>query len=213
MRWKVMKTCKRITLCVSASMLFLMGMLVATASPATYEKLLWEARIPHSGEEVVSSVWGRGEYRIVAAEIWWYDYASNLAADAQYYTTDPSGYWYWGNNFPAPGGHSFLQINAEDVDWGPFSNGDTGHEYTIYYTWEGGSAITFRIVDWMDGDYDNNDCYIVVKIYKSVTVGGYVVDSNPSDIVALLITSALTLAGIVTVPIVKYLRNPHRRIA
>jgi hypothetical protein len=115
-------------------------------------------------------------YVIVADEAgdWWYNTANGwpwyYAADAQYYTTDltdasgrPASFWT--NHFPAPDGHSFLQINGKDVNWGPFSNGDTGHRYTIYYTGEG-KTVQFQIVDWIDRDISNNACHIPVRIYQ-----------------------------------------------
>jgi hypothetical protein len=101
-------------------------------------------------------------YRIVASEIFWYDYANHLQADAMYYTTATSE-WNWVNHFPAPDGHSFLQMNGADVNWGPFSNGDTGHTYSIEYIGQG-APITFQIVDWMDQDYANNTCHIPISI-------------------------------------------------
>jgi len=204
-----MKVSKRTML--FSSMLFLIGMLMVAVSPVmAYEVLIWDEYVLGIGGEVVSPILeDENLYRIVADEIWWYnDTFNNLVADAQYYTTDPSNNLFWGNHFPAPGGHSFLQINGLDVDWGPFSNGDTGHTYTIYYTGEG-AAITFRIVDWIDDDYGNNDCKIRVRIYKSVTVGGYVVDSNPFEVVGLWIIGAVTVV-LITVPIVKYCWKTHR---
>ncbi len=102
-------------------------------------------------------------YHIVASEIFWYNQASNLAADAMYYTTDPTNHWDWLNHFPAPGGHSFLQMNGADVNWGPFSNGNTGHTYSITYVGQG-VPVTFQIVDWMDGNYTNNECHTPISI-------------------------------------------------
>ncbi|MEM3765645.1 MAG: hypothetical protein QXU46_01305 [Candidatus Bathyarchaeia archaeon] len=58
-----------------------------------------------------------------------------------------------------------MQINGEDVNWGDFSNGDTGHAYSIYFIGTG-STITFRIVDWIDEDYTNNECHLPVEIYE-----------------------------------------------
>jgi len=37
------------------------------------------------------------------------------------------------NPYPAPDGHSFLQINGADVNWEPISNGNTVHKYSIIY--------------------------------------------------------------------------------
>jgi len=177
----------KISIGVLASILFIFSVLGCVVSPVRASELLvWEAEVWSSGEEVVSPVLRDGKmYSIVASEIWWYNYPENLAADAYYYTTDFSNSWNWGNFFPAPDGHSFLQINGEDVDWGPFSNGDTGHTYKIYYTGEG-TPITFKIVDWLDGNYENNVCKINVKIYEHFTVGGYIVDSYSFEILVLL---------------------------
>jgi len=208
-----MKDYKKTALFVLPLMLFLMGMLIVTVSPlAGDEKLVWEGDVYSSGAEVFTQILKQGEYRIVAREIWWYNYSAYLAADVQYYTTDNSSALYWGNHFPAPGGHSFLQIMSEDVDWGPFSNGDTWHTYTIFYTMTDEVAMSFRIVDWVDGDYDNNVSHLHVRVYKVVTVGGYVVDSNPLEICAPWIIGALMLAVVVTVPIINYFRKTHCRI-
>jgi len=209
---RVMKVCPKI-LVVFSSMLFLIGMLAVVVSPVMADEvLIWEGIVLSSGATVTSAMLENGHlYHIVADWNWWYnDTSNNLAADAQYYTTDPSNSWNWGNHFPAPGGHSFLQINGQDVNWGAFSNGDTGHTYAIYYTGEGAS-ITFKIVDWMDDNYDNNDCKLRVRIYKSVTVGGYVVDSNPMETVNLSMVGAMMVAGLITTSIIKYFRKTHRR--
>ena len=209
-----MKDYKKTALFVLPLMIFLMGMLIVTVSPLVGdEKLVWEDWVYSSGVEVFTPILEPGEYRIVAEEIWWYDHPSYLAADVQYYTTDNSSAWHWVNHFPAPDGHSFLQVDREDVDWGPFSNGywtpTRGHSYTIYYTWGRKDRISFRIMDWMDGDHGNNVSHIHVRIYKVVTVGGYVVDSNPLEYAAPWIIGALMLAVVVTVPIIKYVRKTH----
>jgi len=185
-------------------LLFFIGMLIVTVSPVLADEvLIWDEYVLGTGGEVVSPVLEEGKlYRIVADEVWFYDdYFNNLAADAQYYTTDGSDSWYWGNHFPAPDGHSFLQINETDVNWGDFSNGETGHTYSIYRYGEG-AALSFEIVDWMDGDYGNNDCKIRVRIYECVTVGGYVVDSNPTGMVALPLIGSVVVALLITVPVV-----------
>ena len=70
----------------------------------------------------------------------------------------------WATWSPAPNSHSFLQINGNDVYWGPFSNGDTGHTYTLMYTGNG-EPITFRIVDWIDNVNEGNICHLHVTIY------------------------------------------------
>ena len=139
------------------------------------ETLLWEADVPSTGAPVSSPVLEAGrEYRIVAKGAFasWIlgTVVKEYSADAQYYNPNPPDWWIWDpiNTFPAPDGHSFLQINGIDVIWGPFNNGDAsglGHEYTTYYTGTG-ALITFAIVDWIDGDYVDNSCHIHVKIYE-----------------------------------------------
>ena len=140
------------------------------------ETLIWSGNVYSSGGTTTGPILDAFiQYRVVAKEVFYYSRPSYLAADAQYYTTDPVHDWNWYNYFPAPDGHSFLQIDEKDVDWGPFSNGvwqDGGHEYSIYY--EGtGAAITFRIVDWIDGDYTNNSCHFPVEIYELPLETGY----------------------------------------
>jgi hypothetical protein len=140
------------------------------------DPLIWEGSVSSSGAPVVGPVLTLGEsYTIVASNRWWYNNPQNLAADAEYYTTDYSDSWNWGNYFRVDD-HSFLQINGEDVEWGPFSNGDTNHTYSINYIGQG-TAITFAIVDWVDFNYSNNVCHLDVTITESSTcVGGYIVD-------------------------------------
>ena len=193
----------RIAFCVVLSALFLVGVLKVAVSPvAAGEYLVWEGSVYSSGAEVYSSVLGSGgRYRIEVSEIWWYDLDENLAADAMYYTTSASDSWDWLNHFPAPGGHSFLRMNSLDVDWGSFSNGDTGHTYSIRCIGNG-TSVSFRIVDLMDGNYDNNDCHFLVRIYKDVTVGGYVVDSDSAGFFMPWVVGAFLLAVGVTVPLV-----------
>jgi len=183
--------------------LFFIGTFVVVVSPVRAWVLIWDEYVLGTGGEVVSPVLENETlYRIVADEVWWYDDEfNNLAADAQYYTTDPSNSWIWGNYFPAPGGHSFLQINGTDVNWGDFSNGDTGHTYNIFRYGEG-VPLSFEIIDWMDGNYTNNDCKIRVRIYESVTVGGYVVDSDQTGMVALPLIGLVVAALLITVPVV-----------
>jgi len=137
------------------------------------ETLYWSGWVYSSGSPATTSVLELGRtYRIEALEIFWYNFTPYyLAADAMYYT-DSLPSWNWINHFPAPDGHSFLQIDNMDVNWGPFSNGigsgsaDGGHTYSINYVGQG-VPITFRIVDWIDGDYSNNYCHLPVKIYAT----------------------------------------------
>jgi hypothetical protein len=141
------------------------------------DPVIWQGSVPSSGAPVVGPVLTSGEtYTIVASNRWWYSppTENNLAADAEYYTTDYSDSWNWGNYFRVDD-HSFLQINGQDVEWGPFSNGDTNHTYTINYIGQG-TAITFAIVDWL-GNNSDTYCHLDVTIIESTTcVGGYIVD-------------------------------------
>jgi hypothetical protein len=192
-------------------MLFMVFLVVEASPVMAREVLIWDEYVLSSGVEVISPKLEYGKlYRIVADEVWWYNWDNNLAADAQYYTTDPSDSWNWKNYLPAPNGHSFLQIDGEDVNWGPFSNGDNGHRYTVYCIGDGVS-VTFKIVDWMDGNYGNNYCKIRVRIYESVIVGGYVVDSEPLEAVNLPIISAMIAGMLITIPLSNYCRKILRR--
>ena len=144
------------------------------------ETLIWSGNVYSNGGTTTGPLLDEFiQYRVVAKEIFWYNYPALLAADAMYYTDEPT-VWVWntGHIFEAPDDHSFLQIDGNDVNWGPFSNGigsgsaDGGHEYSIYY--EGtGAPITFRIVDWIDEDYTNNSCHLPVEIYELPLCTGY----------------------------------------
>jgi hypothetical protein len=170
----------------------------------TSETLIWEAYVPSTGLNVATNVtlFQGEQYRIVASDRWWYSMPTenNLAADAQYYTTDFTDSWNWGNHFQIDG-HSFLQINGNDVDWGPFSNGDTNHTYTILYNGQG-ALVTFRIVDWVDGNYTNNQCKLDVKIYEEITVGGHIVDFNPLDVTPFWVLGSVAVAFSIVVSLV-----------
>lgn len=197
---------KTVFFAFSSILLLLAVSMVIMLPVMAVETFIWEASVPSTGVDVVSPVLENGkQYRIVAEEIWWYNKPANLAADAQYYTTDNSSSWDWVSYLHAPGGHSFLTINGEDVDWGPFSNGDTGHRYTIYLIGSG-FPLTFKLVDLING-YGNNECHLVVRIYKDVKVGGRIVDSTTPGIYLPWIATALTLAMVVTVPIIWYSRK------
>ncbi|MHA1833862.1 MAG: hypothetical protein ACTSV7_07715 [Candidatus Baldrarchaeia archaeon] len=194
-----MRTYLKTALIAFTSILFLV-MLLGTVSTVRATYLIWQGEVSSSGDPVLSPILEDGkEYYIVVSEMFWYDYPSWLGADAQYYTTDSSDAWNWGNHFPAPGGHSFLQINGEDVDWGPFSNGDTGHTYSIFYNGTG-AAITFKIVDWIDGNYNNNECHLSIKIYERVTVGGQIYESVVKTLMQLstilVISFTLTILAV-----------------
>jgi hypothetical protein len=166
-------------LVLSVLSLFLVGMSAAVLA-TDQASAMWEGDVFSSGASVTTSValLQGVRYSIVASGVWWYDWAGNVAADAQYYTTDFSESVFWGNYFPAPGGGSFLQINGQNVSWGTFSNGDSGnHTYTISFVGSG-TTVTFRIVDLMDGNYDNNVCHIHLWIFGEVTVGGSLEDPS-----------------------------------
>jgi hypothetical protein len=152
------------------TLLLATALMIAPIYTVKAETIIWDHPVYSSGVPETSPVLYEGYlYRIEASEIFWYDYANNLEADAMYYTTNPNE-WVWTNHFPAPGGHSFLRINGADVNWGPFSNGDAGHTYSITYKGKG-KPITFRIVDWVDGIYTNNNCHLRVRI--CIVQGGF----------------------------------------
>ncbi len=172
----------RVSSAIFALVMFSTLLLIAVPIPSVKAQWtpIWESEV-HSKccPPVTSLVLDAGrEYRITA----WGTFASynmsgivEYAADAYYYTilnvpTSPApDIWVWDNYHPAPDGHSFLQIDGNDVNWGPFNNGITdpwgGHEYTIYYTGTG-APITFQIVEWMDPlrDCELNYCHFHVRI-------------------------------------------------
>ena len=203
---------KKIIFHLSNIMLLIMSVMIF--SPAIVkagEILVWEGEVSASGDPVLTTITLEdGEiYRIVASEMFLYDKGANLAADPQWYTTDGSDNWNWKNHFICPDGHSFLQINDEDVDWGPFSNGDTGHTYSIYYAGEG-APITFTIVDWIDDNYGNNFSHFPLKIYWVPSVGGTIVGSNILKVFPLLKICAFIVTLLTTGHIIKIRRNHIR---
>jgi len=116
--------------------------------------LIWEGDVNSASiTPVVGPTLESGEiYLIVASEIFWLDPLTDqyYVADAMYYQGTPGGTdsWNWNPALvnSAPGGQSFLQIDGASVNWGPFSNGDTGHMYTYYYTGTG-APITFFVAE------------------------------------------------------------------
>jgi len=201
----------RKTLVVLALVMFAVGVAgfarVQLVRAAPVQGFVWEGDVYSSGTSVVSPVLEAGtSYVIQAQEIWFYDYDNNLAADAMYYTTDPGDSWDWQSHSALVDNHSFLQIDANDVNWGAFSNGDTGHKYTIVYT-GGGAALTFGIVDWRDLDYANNVCHIHVLIYSETTVGGYIVDYGVSNAYLAWMFGAVALGVVVAGSVVAYCRR------
>ena len=181
--------------------------LLVGASTVLGRELVWQGTVYSSGVEVTGPLlmYGRS-YVIVAENAWWYSYLPfNLAADSMYYTTDPSNSVFWGNHFPAPGGHSFLQIDRLDVNWGPFSNGDTGHTYTI--DWIGnGTAVSFRVVDWIDSNYTNNVCHIDISIYVDVIVGGCIADVS-GQVLTYFAVTGLIFGCATVLPLAKKIRG------
>lgn len=201
-----MKGCLRKAFFVFCSVLLVVGLsLVVVVPVGAWESLVWEGDVYSSGVPVTSSPLNAGtSYRFVASEVWFYDDPHNLAADAQYYTTSGADSWDWLNS-QRPGGHSFLQVNEHDVDWGAFSNGDSNHTYSLYYA-GAGAAVMFRIFDWVDQDVGNNVCHVHVRIFEEVTVGGRVVDYGVPDRAELMV-AALLVASAVAVPLIVYFRK------
>jgi len=188
-------------------MLSCFGVLAIAVSSVSAPALVWYGQTDSStGAVVTGPVLNTGvSYRIVAMNPWLYNNESNLAADAMYYTTNFTSNVYWGGvYFPIDGGHSFLQMNGEDVDWGPFSDGEYNHTYTRY-TVGNGTTVTFQIHDWMDSNYENNICHIDIYIYLDVVVGGRVVDST-GELIAYFVVSGAVFAGAVGVPAAKRFR-------
>ncbi|MCW4003680.1 MAG: hypothetical protein NWE95_07200, partial [Candidatus Bathyarchaeota archaeon] len=148
-------------------------------SEAAEETLLWQGTAySDTGAPVTTPTLEFGQsYRIVVHYRFWYNQAGMVQADAQYYTTDTAGsnITNWTNYFPAPDGHSFLQINGGDVNWGPFSNSDMNHTYSITYIGTG-APITFQIVDWIDHDYSNNWSHLDITIYRDTSAAKFPVD-------------------------------------
>jgi len=203
-RREALEASKKIFLILFSTM-FLLGTSATLFRPIfASETLIWEAYVPSTGSNVTTNITllQGNQYRIVASDRWWYSMPneSNLAADAQYYTTNWTNSWNWTNYFQIDD-HSFLQINENDVNWGPFSNGTTGHTYTMLYNGQG-APITFRIFDWVDGNYTNNQCKLDVKIYEEITVGGHIVDFNPISTTPLLTLGSLAVALSIVVSLV-----------
>jgi hypothetical protein len=176
------------------------------------DSLVWGTQVDSAtGATVTSPPLDVGkEYRIVAQGTWLYNEPSNLAADAQYYTTNFTNSVYWGIYSAAPGGHSFLQINNLDVNWGPFSDGETGHTYTIYYTGNG-SPITFRIVDWVDSNTANNFCHITVRIFQETIVGGTVIDNYKTDAAPYVAIGLLIIAAVILTPMINVRKASEKK--
>jgi hypothetical protein len=190
-------------------MLSFFGVLAIALSPvlASGPTLVWQGQASSSPGAVVTGpvLDTGGLYRIVAMNTWLYDNESNLAADAMYYTTNFTSNVYWGNlHSLCPGGHSFLQVSGQDVNWGPFSDGEYNHTYTRAVVGNG-TAVTFQIHDWTDGNYTNNVCHIDVYIYVDVVVGGHVADWT-GELVAYFAVSGAVFAGAVGLPAAKRFR-------
>ena len=190
-------------------MLSCFGVLTVVAAPVLGNEstLVWYGQASSStGAVVTGPVLESGvSYRIVAMNPWLYNTDDNVAADAMYFTTNSTSNVYWGGvYFPCPGSHSFLQISGQDVNWGPFSDGETNHTYTKYGVGNG-TAVTFQIHDWVDDNYENNYCHIDIYIYHDVVVGGRVADWM-GELVAYFVVSGAVFAGAVGVPAAKRFR-------
>jgi hypothetical protein len=201
----------RLSSCALLSGLALLcfGVLAVAVEPALSagSTLVWYGQASSStGAVVTGPTLDAGVfYRIVAMNSWRWDVDQNYGADAMYYTTNYTNDVYWGGvHFPCPGGHSFLQVSGQDVNWGPFSDGEYNHTYTIHSIGNG-TAVTFQIVDWKDGIYTNNQCHIDVYIYFDVVVGGRVADWT-DELVAYFAVSGAVFVGAVGVPAVKRFR-------
>jgi hypothetical protein len=160
---------KTIAVTIIVVMLFVaIFVTIPTFAASPGEPLFWQGiAYSNTGAPVTTPILESGKsYWIVVSYRFWYDQPGRVQADAQYYTNATAEYdlTNWLNHYPAPDGHSFLQIDGADVNWGPFSNGDTGHTYYIAYVGKG-APITFQIIDWMDHDYTNNDSHIYISIY------------------------------------------------
>jgi hypothetical protein len=138
----------------------------ADASYEGYHPYIAMLSVPSTGEPVTSPTLTSDKlYRIVATERYWLDH-TDIKGDAMYWSTSLTDWW-WTSHEPEPDGHSFLQIDGQDINWGPFSNGNTGHTYEIQL--QGSDAeMVFQIIDWYDGDYTNNVCHLKVYIYEIV---------------------------------------------
>jgi hypothetical protein len=160
---------KTITVTKIISALFIAAFITILISSATAETLFWKGIVfSNLGTPVTTPSLELGEpYRIVSSYRFWYNITASVQADAQYYTNATAQYdlTNWDNHYPAPNGHSFLQINGTDVNWGSFSNGDSNHAYSIEYAGRN-ESISFQIVDWMDQDYLNNNCHFDISIYR-----------------------------------------------
>ncbi len=167
---------RKSTVVLGIALLTALMVMIPMSDVKAQETLIWEAYVASNGwnAPVTSPVLDAGrEYRIEAFNRFYTEPLVGYTCDAQYYTTDMYR-WVWLNHFPAPDGHSFLQIDGGDVNWGPFSNGVIidgnyyGHNYSI--SWMGtGAAITFSIMDWIDMNNENNICSILVRIFESPT--------------------------------------------
>jgi hypothetical protein len=148
-----------ITLCLTISTFLILNNLMIPIKAE--DPFLWTAHVPSTNEPITSPILAVGiEYDITISERFWYDYPNNLAADAQYYTTNSSDSLNWVNYFSLPNRHSFLQINGNDVQLGSYN---PGHGYSTSYIGKG-EPITLQVVDWIDGDYSNNFCHFEIKI-------------------------------------------------
>ena len=155
------------TLCLILTPILLAAFIIITSPEIKAQELpIWTGNAySATGEPISTPTLTSGtEYQIVASTIFWYNYSGNLQADAQYYSTDTADY-NWTNYDQTPNGHSFLQINGSDVNWGAFSNAETNHTYSISFIGTG-NPITFQVYDWIDQDISNNYCHIEISIYE-----------------------------------------------
>jgi len=160
---------KKLRVVLALALLSVVGVLAFPIPPVNAQwTFVEQLKVSSTGASVTSTVLEAGrEYQIQSMGVFqsfpppepWYE------ADAQWYTTTD-----WGISYaPAPDGHSFLQINEMDVNWGMWSNDPGFHTLTTYRIGTG-APITFRIVDWIDEDYTNNECGFYVWIWAGPLV-------------------------------------------
>jgi hypothetical protein len=189
-------TMKHSTLLICTLIITLSILVISNSSlivRAQYGVAFWmDTAYSKTGEEVTSPPLEAGtNYLIVAQGRFWYNYSgdSYFLADCMYYSDSSTE---WANNYPCPGGHSFLQMNNQDVNWGSFNN--ESHLYSLNVIGRG-EPVTFRVFDWIDQNISNNYCHIDIAIYeKQVPHFPRALPSESNIIVANLPTPVPTQA-------------------
>jgi hypothetical protein len=122
------------------------------------ERLIWDQWTCSGGGNYMSPILTDArQYRIEVSNQFIYNTTLDGRADAKYYSPDT-----WTNYYPAPDGHSLMQIDGGDIDWGAYNS---GHVYSILF--EGtGASLRFQIVDWVDSTSGNNGGSLRIRIYR-----------------------------------------------